>query len=746
MKHCAHYWVVLLSLSLVCSFYACSENTQESIIINDSITNCPSDQTLVAGICTPTQMPDEPQDTNTPGDITGDDPELDHHDPSEEENTITDPTKNPEDIEDILPEEPDEPEQPPAPVEPAAMVITPVDGLITIQNTLDATFSVSLNREPADDVTITLTSQAPTVGMLSTNALVFHTDNWNNPQQVTIAGPKEALPERETAYKITVGPSQSEDADFDNLDSVDIEVKHYSLPEDVPSAVNPKSLELDKTSADILLLGKSVTITANLDPEATDQTVIWDIQNTTDDVPYPFLVSVKYDMAKHTITLKSNVVLDSPDCKTMHLDYARTLKVTAKHASGLSTSAAVELKPYLPLDMTLTKLKTIRDFNTPGHKNTNPDAGSYEKGELSCHYYDAHTAHVFSKDMNALYVDPQMYKVNGSNYGTRASVLAAARFLAIQFPKDVPYASALMYDNVAATIGRYTMSTYAAAKDSDEYKAKVRIFGLSLLDYAYNSFTSFTDSHIIMGAKGQDKVVPWGCHVTIKGEDKGANGLRCSGYVNWAMRNGRFYLGDWGTVLFAKNGSCKNAKGNYLRNFKCKDLVYKNKNAGSSNPNGQFESAHAKLSQLEEKDFIKVKDLTEKSKFMAGDLLWKGVYNCKVSNNQCQIDGNDCRDGSGHVAMILGISRKDDGNIKYVYVAEATGENGNRLKAYSIEGLKKVWVNKTNTKANKKEGYPCSYTDSRLIKMDNVYNYHHNKTPDKVREDLNTYKYTELWF
>ena len=91
--------------------------------------------------------------------------------------------------------------------------------------------------------------------------------------------------------------------------------------------------------------------------------------------------------------------------------------------------------------------------------------------------------------------------------------------------------------------------------------------------------------------------------------------------------------------------------------------------------------------------------------------------------------------------MILGISRNEDKTIKYVYVAEAIGKNGNYLDAYTIDALKKRWKNSgTQTES-------CtSYKDTRLIKMDNVYNYAHNKNPDKVKEDLNTYKYTELWF
>ena len=88
--------------------------------------------------------------------------------------------------------------------------------------------------------------------------------------------------------------------------------------------------------------------------------------------------------------------------------------------------------------------------------------------------------------------------------------------------------------------------------------------------------------------------------------------------------------------------------------------------------------------------------------------------------------------------MILGISRNTDGSVKYVYVAEAN-HAGNELTAYTLEGLKKHWKRITAD-----ENGICKF--SRLIQMDRVYNYAHTKNPTTVKEDLNTYKYTELWF
>ena len=634
----------------------------------------------------------------------------------------------------------------------SAFIINPVDDLVTVQGQLNAVFNVTLSAAPTKNVIIPVKTNNTKAGTLSAESLEFTPDNWNNQQTVEITGATETLSETATKYTIEVGPSQSDDENFNQLKAVELHVTHYSLNSEA-SAVLPKSLKLDKTEADLPLKGPAVTITASIDKEATDQIVNWKIENLTDKVAYPQLISVQYNMEKHSITLQSNVELNTQNCRDMHLDYARTLKITAYHSSGLTSSATVELKPYLPTGLTLTQLKKIKDFNTPGHKNLKSAEKDYKLGEMGCQYYDEHTTQVLSADMVSRYVTPYVYTVGDSSYGTRASVLGAARFLVTQFPKDIPYTSGAMYNNesVPPTIGRYSWTSY----DYNEDRNKVRIFGFNLIPKAYNSFSSFKDSNVILK---DSAITPWGCEAkttsggVVKSGDTVVenpyNGLRCSGFVAWSMMNGRYYLGDWNTILFARNGTCKDTKGNYLRNYQCEELVYdkqKDKNGKKyhwSNANGKHFALYSKLNQLKEEDFVPISSLTERSEFKAGDLLWYGSYSCPYTNNTCQTGNNQCSKGSGHVAMILGISRNSDKTIKYVYVAEATGKAGNHLAAYSISALKDKWKS-TKTK---KSSTTCTYKDTRLIKLDSVYNYYHTKNPDKVKEDLNTYKYTELWF
>ena len=690
--------------------------------------------------------------------------------------------------------------QPPEPIEPPDLpyefYVTPSEGLSTVTGST-VSFNLTLNQAPSKDVIIPLVNQNTKAGTLSTDKVIFTSDNWNSPQQVMIAGTKEILEEPVVTYTIKVGPTESKDEHFNKLDAVNIKISHHTI--NGSDSDKPKSLTLDTKKASLLLYGEAVTIQATLDKDAKDKIVYWEIENTTDNINWERLVNANYDMNKHTITLQSNVVLNTSDTKKDHLDYARTLKVTAKHSSGLSASATVELKPYLPArGFTLTKLKqNIKDFVTPGHqlnkcannddtaKCINESQGKYKnkstviqytKGEMGCGYYDDHTAQVLTYDMFNDFVKPAMYKNDkGDYYGTRASVVAAARFLVVQFPKDIPYASAHLISDTTLkgntgklavpTVANFTWANNKNIKDetADEAKKKYRVFGLNLMKKAYNSFTKFTENEVVLGGTNMNTVVPWGCSVPpkdgkpiMKG-DKAVpypyNGLCCSGYVSWALRSGRFYLGNWPTIIFGKNGNCQDTKGNYVRNFRCRQFfgeeqkdtdTYKVKEGVKTtiaNPKSKHENAFAKMNMLKDEDFVEVSSLTVNSDITAGDLLWYGTHTCNVSNGKCQIDGNNCYEGGGgHVAMILGISRSGK-KINKVYVSEAIHVNGNHLAAYTIDELKNSWKSTQKVSSNK-----CSYKDVRLIKMDRVYNYAHTKNPETVKEDLNTYKYTELWF
>jgi hypothetical protein len=398
---------------------------------------------------------------------------------------------------------------------------------------------------------------------------------------------------------------------------------------------------------------------------------------------------------------------------------ARTIKLTAKAHNGKKDVLIVEVKPYT-------------DYST-----------ERIGGDLTCKYFGTATTKVFNHDLYYDYVQPKMQTrvVDGTTnyYGTRASVVAAARFLVLQFPYTIPY-----YMEKRGIKNHPTKSHYVWVSGTKQEKAAdARIYGFNLTQYAYNSATS---SKAVLS-----DVTPWACEMTVNGETK-KNGLECSGFVTWAMRNGRFNLGDWKTHMFGSNGNCY-LNGKKVKNYLCTSFVNNTEGNGRSNANNSFDSTFTKLSALKshgntdgkESDFLTIGKITTASqkKIKAGDLLWHGNYE--------KADGST---GSGHIAMIIGITRNEDKTIKKIYVGEATTSNGNKLSTYSWEAFQKCspWAKNTCKITNGEYAKDSSgnfittgtrlYT-SYVIRMDNVYNYFSNKYSfDKNGSD---YKYTDHW-
>lgn len=247
--------------------------------------------------------------------------------------------------------------------------------------------------------------------------------------------------------------------------------------------------------------------------------------------------------------------------------------------------------------------------------------------------------------------------------------------------------------------------------------------------------------------------------------------MECSGFVNWALRNGRFGLGDWTTHMFSKNGFCY--KDNTVaRNYHCKALVnhtidrtssckamevvdgyttkcksLENKSWGNSISNiyNTYDSAYLKLKKLKDSDFVQldgqkkstIKDALKNAK--AGDLLWRGTY----------INKSKGTFKNGHIAMIIGFERDSDGYPTKIYIGEAVKKAGNTLTKFSLDGFfdNSRWVDTQN------EHNEASY----LVKMDNVYNYFDNDTenpndsklaktnPCKGKKGGNCYKYSDKY-
>ena len=142
-----------------------------------------------------------------------------------------------------------------------------------------------------------------------------------------------------------------------------------------------------------------------------------------------------------------------------------------------------------------------------------PNKYNYSRRYLSCG--------AFSQDEEKLLDKILASRISDAGFGTRAGVVAAARFLTLEFPYKISYFS----EN-----GRLT--DYNSVDGEGRFYHK----GLYLTSAKYSSL-SYID-------KGPE---PWGCYMYSR-PSKGmrANGLDCSGFTTWVLYNGGFDIGDFG--------------------------------------------------------------------------------------------------------------------------------------------------------------------------------------------------------
>ncbi len=618
--------------------------------------------------------------------------------------------------------------------------------LTTIQTLANAEFSVVLSSAPENKVVIPVKSSNASAGTLSVETVELTADNWEAGQVITVTGAADKLPEDVTNYQIVVGPSQSEDKNFDGLEAVNISVSHYNLPE---------KLSLDKTEASLLLRkvkktsahddNNSVTFTVILPEDKKNNKVVWKIENanSADSVSLKDLVQIGEDCESGASTCtitRLNIDLLSEENLTKKLDLARTINVSVSSEGCGSAEAKLYLKPYLPTGFNY-------GYITSNVKDLGYNAAKKTKGNLSCHYYDFETLKVLNEDLHNNYVIPNMYKnEKGELLPTRASVVAAARFLVLQFPRDIPYSGTTKHlkfdgiDKVVNDSGRMTLSSYVWTQSTigkgKTYK-DYALYGLSLTSNGYNEPLSFEDSNVVA-----NDLDAWGCSyeeffknkykskegyegksfklVDSNGKDTSAiyAGMCCSAFVSWAIHNGMFDIGNVYTSAFAKTYKEGKVVG---RNYQFEDKLYSSPKINSS------VNAFEKLQGLKEEDIISLDKIDKKNTvgMKAGDLLWySGACTCKDSQ-KCP---EECTcDSGGHLAMILGIYKKS-GEISTIYVAEAQ-DAGNRLTYHYIDSDPKIanW-NKSSS----------SCKEIKLIKMGNVYNYYTDKG--------DTWNYTDNWF
>lgn len=103
------------------------------------------------------------------------------------------------------------------------VVVNPINGLVTTEAGGTDTFTIRLESNPTDNVTIPLSSSDPTEGIVSPTSVTFTPANGIVPQTVTVTGVDDALDDNDIAYTIITGdPTSAGDANYDALNASDV--------------------------------------------------------------------------------------------------------------------------------------------------------------------------------------------------------------------------------------------------------------------------------------------------------------------------------------------------------------------------------------------------------------------------------------------------------------------------------------------------------------------------------------------
>ena len=151
--------------------------------------------------------------------------------------------------------------------EDAGVSVAPTAGLLTTEYGGTDSFSVVLDRQPAADVTIPISSSNTAEGDVDQTELVFTQDNWYVPQFVTVTGVDDDLQDGPQGYSIVVGTAVSKDGDFNDIDPPDVTATNID-DDSIGVTISPAS-GLETTEA-----GGEASFTVQLNSPPTQDVVI----------------------------------------------------------------------------------------------------------------------------------------------------------------------------------------------------------------------------------------------------------------------------------------------------------------------------------------------------------------------------------------------------------------------------------------------------------------------------------------
>jgi len=95
--------------------------------------------------------------------------------------------------------------------------MTPSNNVFTTENGGTGTFTVALDTQPTADVTFSVSTSNPNEGTVDVSSLTFTSDNWAQPQTVTVTGVDDVVSDGTVFYTIDFGVASSADPNYNGF-------------------------------------------------------------------------------------------------------------------------------------------------------------------------------------------------------------------------------------------------------------------------------------------------------------------------------------------------------------------------------------------------------------------------------------------------------------------------------------------------------------------------------------------------
>lgn len=163
----------------------------------------------------------------------------------------------------------------------ATVIVAPIAGLTTTEAAGTAQFTVVLGSQPTANVSIGVTSNDTTEGVLAAATVDFTAANWNVPQAVTVTGVEDVIDDGDIAYSIVTAAATSADPSYNGSDAADVMLTN--VDDDTAGVIVNAAPGLSTTEA-----GGSATLSVSLSSQpSADVSIALSSSDTTEGTTAP---------------------------------------------------------------------------------------------------------------------------------------------------------------------------------------------------------------------------------------------------------------------------------------------------------------------------------------------------------------------------------------------------------------------------------------------------------------------------